>query len=286
MSRLRNLVHDSTAFSRIQFEKQRYLHKVAFKHFANGLGTFRSIESNEPRSVELAFKLQNFGITSFLDIGSSFGVWTLPFMKFSQVKGREVRVLAIDAHPLSCHDLYKNAELNGLAGKNLAIINTAVGINNGYTTLHFPKYASNLGSTGEKNDTHRIFNQKIAIPVVEIDLFIKSFEPHLVKIDVEGMDLVIAKRIVESSAELKVLSVEITPTNLLNGGLDALQSIEQQFPFMIPIPKEFENTDDYCKILTLNEVVENANKTRKTNLFLFRNQKLAIQALSILNHES
>jgi putative flippase GtrA len=54
---------------------------VYFKYFANSLGTFKTIQTNEPRSVELALKMQEFGIIRFLDIGASFGVWSLPFAK-------------------------------------------------------------------------------------------------------------------------------------------------------------------------------------------------------------
>ena len=158
MINLRNIIHDLTAPVRVKLENSRIFQNVEFKYFANGLGTFRSINTNEPRSVEFAYRLQDLGINSFLDIGSSFGVWSLPFLKYAQTNGYQVRVLAVDAHSMSCHDLFQNAEINDLSNEKLSIINAAVGIKNGYTMLHFPKYASNMGSTGNKNETRRLFN--------------------------------------------------------------------------------------------------------------------------------
>ena len=71
MINLRNVIHDLTAPMRIRFESERTFQNVQFKYFANGLGTFRSINTNEPRSVEFAYRLQVLGVNSFLDIGSS-----------------------------------------------------------------------------------------------------------------------------------------------------------------------------------------------------------------------
>jgi FkbM family methyltransferase len=229
--------------------------------------------------------LQDLGVRSFLDIGSSFGVWSLPFLKYAQTNGFHVRVLAVDAHPMSCHDLFQNAEINELSSEKLSIINAAVGVKNGYTVLHFPKYASNMGSTGNKNDTRRLFNKEIPIAIVDIDFFTKSFEPQLVKIDVEGIDLVLASRIIRSNIALKVLSVEVTPTNLLNEGSSLLRLIAEEFPFLIPIPKYAENNRTLLQIRLVDEVIEMSNNTRKTNLFFFRDEDLAVKALSLVNYD-
>jgi FkbM family methyltransferase len=284
MINFRNFIHDLSAPVRVKLENQRMFLNVRFKYFANSLGTFRSINTNEPRSVDFACRLQDLGVNSFLDIGSSFGVWSLPFLKYSQLNGYNVRVLAVDANPMSCHDLFKNAEHNEMPEEKISIVNAAVGPSNGYTVLHFPKYASNMGSVGSKNDTRRLFNKVIPVSIVDIDFFTKSFEPELVKIDVEGLDLILAAKIVFANSILKVLSVEVTPTNLLNGGTALLRLVAEALPFLIPIPKEAEVDQTPLQIKSIDEVIEMSNNTRKTNLFFFRDEDLAVQALSLINN--
>jgi hypothetical protein len=81
MDYIRYLLYDLKTYLMIKFAKPKIFGGVKFKYFANGLGTFKTIQTNEPRSVELALKMQEFGIIRFLDIGASVGVWSLPFAK-------------------------------------------------------------------------------------------------------------------------------------------------------------------------------------------------------------
>ena len=264
-------------------QKEIYFHKVKFKYFSNSLGTFKTINSNEPRSVEFALNLQNLGIVNFLDIGSSFGVWTLPFLQKGKADQRNVFVLSVDAHHLSCVDLYKNASLNDLNTENLIIFNSAVGLKNGLTTLYFPKYASNMGSVANKNNTRRLFNQEIEIPIVDINFFVEAFKPDLIKIDIEGIDLRVAARISELLFAVKVISVEVTPTNLSKSGEKLLDIITTKYPYIIPITKEIENNKSNVDVSTVRELINICQNTRKTNVFFFKDKNTALSAKDLIN---
>ena len=283
MFNLRNIIHDLIAPIRVRIEKPKFFHNVKFKYFANSLGTFKTINSNEPRSVEFALSLQNLGVTNFLDIGSSFGVWTLPFLQKGKKDQRDVFVLAIDAHHRSCVDLYKNASLNDLNTENMMIFNSAVGLKNGLSRLYFPKYASNMGSIAKKNNTRRLFNQETDVLIVDINFFVEAFKPDLIKIDIEGIDLQVAARISELLFLAKVISVEVTPTNLFDSGKKLLDIIITKYPFIIPITKEMENNQSNVDVCTLKELIETCQHTRKTNVFFFKEKRMALNAKDLIN---
>jgi FkbM family methyltransferase len=280
---MRNFIHDLSAPLRVRLQGPIEFKGVLFAFFANGLGTFRTISENEPRSVDFACKLQGLGISKFLDIGSSFGVWSLPFMFSSKEAGRTVSVMAVDAHGLSCSHLHKNAVENNLAGDKLIILNSAVGLSNGYAELFFPKYASNMGSINQKNKTRRLFNQNFAVPMIDILELVSFYAPDLVKIDIEGLDLAVASKICQSLNLPKVLSVEVTPTNISNSGMAYLATVALAYPFLIPITKESENNTSKIEIVELSELIQICNATRKTNVFFFRDLDIAEKALRLLN---
>lgn len=283
MINFRNFLHDLSAPLRVRLQKPIEFKGVIFSFFADGLGTFRSITRNEPRSVAFSCSLQSLGILKFLDIGSSFGVWSLPFLKFSKDSSFEASVLAVDAHGLSCSHLHKNALRNELHGENLTILNSAVGLSNGYADLFFPKYASNMGSINQKNNTQRLFNSRFSVPMIDINWLISLYSPDLVKIDIEGLDLAVASRICQNKAAPKILAVEVTPSNLSNSGLAYLEKIADSYPFFIPITKENENNSSRIDMCTISELIQLCNATRKTNVFFFRDAEIAADSIKLLN---
>lgn len=282
MERLRYLLYDLKAPFLIKFTKPKVFHEITFKYFANGLGTFKTIHTNEPRSVKVALDLQNFGINRFLDLGASFGVWTLPFAKkmgsnknLLQSVGGGVTV-AVDAHSLSCEHLYLNSKLNSINPKSLVILNLAVNLENGFTKLYFPKYASNLGAIDDKNLTKRFFNSEQSVFTIDIASLIEFVRPNFVKIDIEGIDLKLAGRISELQQNVEVMSIEVTPSNLTKLGIELLNNIFKVYPFSIPITKEMENSNEKLKTHTvIQEIIDICKQTKKTNLFVFRNRDLA-----------
>jgi FkbM family methyltransferase len=278
---IKYLIYDLKSFFSIKFVKAKIFRGVEFKYFAHGVGTFKTIQTNEPRSVDLAIKMQDFGIIRFLDLGASFGVWSLPFAHKLELNKDLSRaeggiVVAVDAHSLSCEHLFLNARVNNVNPELLIILNLAVNIYNGYVELHFPKYASNLGAINEKNPTKRIFNSKSKVFAINVASLIDIAKPYLVKIDIEGLDLTIAKIICEMPKSVEVMSIEVTPSNLLKSGVDSLQKILKEFPYSIPITKEMENTKVKSFVYTgIEDIIKICSQTKKTNLFVFKNRELA-----------
>jgi len=280
MDYIRYLLYDLKTYLLIKFAKPKIFGGVNFTYFANGLGTFKTIQTNEPRSVELALKMQEFGIIRFLDIGASFGVWSLPFAKkLSQDKNLLNLggiVVSVDAHLLSCEHLFLNSRLNDIDPNLLIILNLAVDIRNGYVKLYFPKYASNLGAINLKNPTKRLLNSKSSVFAINVASLIDLAKPHFVKIDIEGIDLMIAEQISSLDQNVEVMSIEVTPANLSKSGVSLLQEISKKFNFFIPITKELENNADDLKIYSsLEDVIKICEVTKKTNLFVFRKYELA-----------
>jgi FkbM family methyltransferase len=281
MDYIRYLLYDLKTFLSIKFAKPKIFGGVNFKYFANGLGTFKTIQTNEPRSIELALKMQQFGIIRFLDIGASFGVWSLPF---AQKLGQDKNLLnsggglvvSVDAHSLSCEHLFLNSRLNGIDPSLLIVLNLAVDIRNGYVQLSFPKYASNLGAIDKKNPTKRFLNCKSSVFAINVASLIDLAKPNFVKIDIEGIDLMIAEQISGLNQNVEVMSIEVTPANLSKAGVNLLQEIIKKFNFMIPLTKELENNAEDLKIYSsLEDVLKICEQTKKTNLFVFKNIELA-----------
>jgi|688.fasta_scaffold355574_1 FkbM family methyltransferase len=280
MDYIRYLLYDLKTYLLIKFAKPKIFGGVNFTYFANGLGTFKTIQTNEPRSVELALKMQEFGIIRFLDIGASFGVWSLPFAKkLSQDKNLLNLggiVVSVDAHLLSCEHLFLNSRLNDIDPNLLIILNLAVDIRNGYVKLYFPKYASNLGAINLKNPTKRLLNSKSSVFAINVASLIDLAKPHFVKIDIEGIDLMIAEQISSLDQNVEVMSIEVTPANLSKSGVSLLQEISKKFNFFILVTKEIENNTDDLKIYSsLEDVIKICEQTKKTNLFVFKNKELA-----------
>ena len=163
------------------------------------------------------------------------------------------------------------------------IFNSAVGLKNGLTTLYFPKYASNMGSIAKKNNTRRLFNQEIEIPIVDINFFVEAFKPDLIKIDIEGIDLQVAARISELLSAVKVISVEVTPTNLFDSGEKFLDIITTKYPYIIPITKENENNKSNIDVCTVKELINICQNSRKTNVFFFKEKYMALNAKDLVN---
>jgi len=280
MDYIRYLLYDLKTYLMIKFAKPKIFGGVKFKYFANGLGTFKTIQTNEPRSVELALKMQEFGIIRFLDIGASFGVWSLPFAKKLSLDKNLLNlggvVVSVDAHLLSCEHLFLNSRLNGIDPSLQIILNLAVDIRNGYVKLYFPKYASNLGAINLKNPNKRLLNSKSSVFAINVASLIDLAKPHFVKIDIEGIDLMIAEQISGFDQNVEVMSIEVTPAGLSKLGVSLLQKISKKFNFFIPITKELENNADDLKIYSsLEDVIKICEQTKKTNLFVFKNKKLA-----------
>lgn len=276
----RYLIHDLKAPLVIRFLKPKMFCGVIFKYFSNSLGTFKTIQSNEPRSVKLALDMQEFGITRFLDLGASFGVWSLPFAKKlgsnKNMIQSEGLVVAVDAHSLSCEHLFLNSRLNGINSNLLIVLNLAVDIRNGCVKLYFPKYASNLGAINQKNPTRRLLNSKSSVMAINVASLIDLAQPHFVKIDIEGMDLIIAQQISSIKKSVYVMSIEVTPGNLSKSGVSLLKEISKEFSYFIPLTKELENNADSLKIYSeLEDVIKICESTKKTNLFVFKNLELA-----------
>jgi len=185
-------------------------------------------------------------------------------------------VVAVDAHSLSCEHLFLNSRLNGIDPSLLIVLNLAVDIRNDYVKLYFPKYASNLGVINKKNPTKRLLNCESSVFAINVASLIDLAKPNFVKIDIEGIDLMIAEQISSLNQNVEVMSIEVTPANLSKEGINFLQEIIKKFNFMIPLTKELENNAEDLKIYSsLEDVIKICKQTKKTNLFVFKNIELA-----------
>jgi FkbM family methyltransferase len=114
------------------------------------------------------------------DVGANIGYFSL---EFARLVGREGKVLSFEPHPEIFQVLQRNIERNKY--KNLKIHNKACGANSGETKLFF---------STENEGNHKIIknsnsNNFALTEVVTLSTFLNEFSPSLIKMDIEGAEL-------------------------------------------------------------------------------------------------
>ena len=164
------------------------------------LGVFEKFET------ELFKKEVKKGMT-VLDIGAHIGYYTL---LAANLVGENGKVFAFEPHPHNFAVLEKNVRINGY--KNVVFVQKAISNKSEYTNLFL----------GNCSDLHSLSNQvgkkSIAVEAVTLDdFFDKDYKIDVIKIDVEGSEMLVllgADRVIRTNGNLKVFT-EFAPTLFL-----------------------------------------------------------------------
>ena len=122
------------------------------------------------------------------DIGSNIGYFTL---EFARLVGESGRIYSFEPHPEIFEVLKRNVKRNRY--KNITLINAACGEHNGSQNLYF---------STENEGNHKIIESKNSNGSVEVQIrtlteFVKENRPRLIKMDIEGAELLALKGISE-----------------------------------------------------------------------------------------
>jgi FkbM family methyltransferase len=210
-------------FAKLGYERSKaYFHNNIFGHtmFSNpkDLGINLSGYNNVPiervnDKGEIGFILSNLreGATA-IDVGANIGFFTL---LMARAVGENGKVLAVEPGPMSYALLNKNLQINRY--KNVSLYNIAIS-NEARTTEFF------LCRTGESDN--RLFatpseaRDVVSIDVNTIDSIAENMKVDLVKIDIQGSELLALqgmKKVIKNNPHIKIL-MEYSPDCLIDCG--------------------------------------------------------------------
>lgn len=143
-----------------------------------------------------------------LDIGAHTGMYSIPFGKAVGTAGK---VFAFEPESKGYNAIKRNAELNSLT--NIVPINIAVSDREG-TIDFFVRPDKDTHSIFEKTDVPSPLGiqEKISVKTASVDSLIERgviLSPALVKIDVEGAELVVLDGMVKSAKQIRHILLEI-----------------------------------------------------------------------------
>lgn len=129
----------------------------------------------------------------FVDVGANVGHLTLAA---ANMVGPVGRVFSLEPHPKTARYLCGNVTLNGV--KNVTVIRAAAGECPGAARL----------TSRRSDDLNFISNRGIEVPVVTLDSFIPELSIRLLKVDVEGAELMVFKGARKTLARTEFLYFE------------------------------------------------------------------------------
>jgi FkbM family methyltransferase len=157
----------------------------------DGLGAQLFYEgSSEPDIEEFCLRFLDPGMVVF-DVGAHVGKYTL---LCARAVGPEGHVHAFEPHPVLFHLLQLNIAQNGF--HNARALQCAVSDEDGVSDFELCAESSNSSLVREENRTSpRAASTIVPLPTVRLDTFCARAgrTPHLVKVDVEGAELLIFK---------------------------------------------------------------------------------------------
>jgi len=149
----------------------------------------------EKGTTKVFMKTVKKGMT-FVDVGACIGYYTLIAAK---LVGADGKVFAFEPEPLNFEWLVRSISINGF--KNILPIRKAVSDKNGLIELYLDK--DNIGG----HSIVRNRGESILVEAVALDNFFKDQTPDVVKIDIEGAEILALRgmeQIIKRSKELSL----------------------------------------------------------------------------------
>jgi FkbM family methyltransferase len=132
-----------------------------------------------------------------VDVGANQGIFTL---LFARLVGRDGRVLALEPEPTLFASLDANCRVNG--ADHVIRRQIAAGDSRGQGVLHCSRF-----NRGDNRLSDSLDGPSVAVDIVPLDELLPTERVHLIKIDVQGHELQVARgmvRILERVPEIKV----------------------------------------------------------------------------------
>jgi FkbM family methyltransferase len=139
-----------------------------------------------------------------IDVGAHVGLHTL---RLSRTVGEAGRVIAVEASPANAALLRKHLAWN--ACKNVTVVDAAVGENAGEIEFSFRPDPTDPGASAN-SFAHDIGGDKARVKVVTIDQVCRGLAPNMIKIDIEGAELLAirgARELLSRSSPVLLIAV-------------------------------------------------------------------------------
>lgn len=141
-----------------------------------------TLANYEPELIRTFCKLLREGMT-VVDVGAHIGIYSLIA---SRRVGASGKVIAVEASPANAELLRRHLKINGCA--NVDVIDAAVGDRADQITFIYRPDATDP-SAFANSIAYDIFGRRARIQMMTLDDICKSVSPALLKIDIEGAEL-------------------------------------------------------------------------------------------------
>ena len=177
--------------------------------------------------------------SSFVDIGANQGIYTLIASKNRNIK----KIYSFEPVPDNFRSLKKNIKLNN--SKRIITIKAAISSQNNNRYISFDKFHSGISSLNLKKDNSNKLIKIKTINFKHLKKLIKLDYNLIVKIDVEGHELIVLEQIVKSNLIRKVNYIYIE-INFERNNLVKIKKILKRFNFFqIHKSKIINNHSDF-----------------------------------------
>jgi FkbM family methyltransferase len=180
-------------------------HKMYIEPYAVNVASGSMIADDYERFETELFKKQVRKGMTVLDIGAHIGYYTL---LAANLVGENGRVVAFEPHPHNFTMLEKNVKINEY--KNAVLVQKAVSDKSGHIDLFLSEY-------GTLHSLLQVGKKSIVVEAVTLDdFFDKDYKVDVIKIDVEGAEMLAllgANKVITANGNLKIFT-EFVPERL------------------------------------------------------------------------
>jgi len=167
---------------------------------------------------EIEKRLTMYDYETFVDVGANIGKFSLRIA--NDYKHKSVDVIAIEAHPETYRALSKNIECNSL--KNIEAVNTAITDHQGVVTLYENRVGDRINVANHfhhrDSSIRNVFDEKDSTQVKSdtLDNILSGRKVHVMKIDVEGAEVLALNGATNTLKHVRLIIVEIHGDNYEN----------------------------------------------------------------------
>lgn len=186
-----------------------------------------------PREEDVKPHLIMYENETFVDVGANVGSYSLKIA--NDYKNKGVSVVAIEAHPKNYKALCRNIELNGF--KHIKAINKAASDHRGVITMYERSHDGNRVGTDLYSayntflaEHNFILSNSLEVECDTLDNMLASHRINVMKIDIEGAELLALKGAKNTLKQLRKIIVEIHGDNF-----DKVKQILETYGFKLEI---------------------------------------------------
>lgn len=248
----------------VEVHGNKYYLKASDRGMTPMLLSKNNYEAAEIRLVKQSIKTD----MTVVDIGANIGYFTL---LFSQLSGKNGRVLAFEPEPENLGFLEKNIQVNNC--KNIEVVAVALAESKGYIDFFVPEHTRSTASMVASNLIYEKGVNKISVPTESLDEYLSSIgvsKVDFIKIDVQGAENIVFKGGQKTLAQEHLsIMMEYWPYGMNKAGTNVSEYLKmfEQYNFTF---FELKENGNLLEPITVDELLNNRTfgKRDYVNLFL------------------